>query len=46
VPGDIVFLKNQIKIPFDGIILEGDALINECALTGESVPVLKKPEKI
>jgi magnesium-transporting ATPase (P-type) len=27
-PGDIVFLKNQIKIPFDGIILEGDALIN------------------
>jgi magnesium-transporting ATPase (P-type) len=28
VPGDIVFLKNQIKIPFDGIILEGDALIN------------------
>lgn len=23
VPGDIVFLKKQIKIPFDGIILEG-----------------------
>jgi P-type E1-E2 ATPase len=42
-PGDIVFLKHQIKIPFDGIVLEGDALINECALTGESVPVLKKP---
>lgn len=42
-PGDIVFLKQQIKIPFDGIILEGEALINECALTGESVPILKKP---
>lgn len=27
-PGDIVFLKKQIKIPFDGIILEGEALIN------------------
>lgn len=23
VPGDIVFLKKQMKIPFDGIILEG-----------------------
>ncbi len=34
VPGDIIFLKKQIKIPFDGIILEGEALINECALTG------------
>lgn len=34
VPGDIVFLKKQIKIPFDAIILEGEALINECALTG------------
>jgi P-type E1-E2 ATPase len=45
-PGDIVFLKAQVKVPFDGIILEGDALINECALTGESVPVLKKPEPI
>lgn len=28
VPGDIVFLKKQIKVPFDGIILEGEALIN------------------
>lgn len=33
-PGDIVFLKDQIKLPFDGIILEGEVLINECALTG------------
>ncbi len=34
VPGDVVFLKKPIKIPFEGIILEGNALINECALTG------------
>lgn len=34
VPGDIVFLKDAIKLPFEGIILEGSALINECALTG------------
>lgn len=28
VPGDIVFLKDPIKIPFEGVILEGSALIN------------------
>jgi cation-transporting ATPase 13A3/4/5 len=44
VPGDVVFLKNPIKIPFEGIILEGSALINECALTGESVPIVKKAD--
>lgn len=43
-PGDIVFLKDPIKIPFEGIILEGSALINECALTGESVPIVKKAD--
>lgn len=46
VPGDIVFLKKPIKIPFEGIILEGSALINECALTGESVPIVKKADVI
>jgi P-type E1-E2 ATPase len=44
VPGDIVFLKDAIKLPFEGIILEGSALINECALTGESVPIVKKAD--
>ena len=42
VPGDIAFLKSAVKIPFDGVLLEGSMLINECALTGESVPVVKK----
>jgi P-type E1-E2 ATPase len=46
VPGDIVFLKKPIKIPFEGVILEGSALINECALTGESVPVVKKADRL
>jgi P-type E1-E2 ATPase len=44
VPGDIVFLKKPIKLPFEAILLEGSALINECALTGESVPVVKKAD--
>jgi P-type E1-E2 ATPase len=44
VPGDIIFLKDAIKIPFEAIVLEGSVLINECALTGESVPVVKKAD--
>lgn len=44
VPGDIVFLKDPIKLPFEGIILEGSALMNECALTGESSPVVKRAD--
>jgi Cd2+/Zn2+-exporting ATPase len=44
VPGDIVFLKDPIKLPFEGVIIEGSALINECALTGESVPIVKKAD--
>lgn len=28
VPGDVVFLNNPINIPFDGIVLEGSALLN------------------
>ncbi len=46
VPGDVVFLRDPIKIPFEGIILQGSALINECALTGESVPVVKKADRL
>lgn len=46
VPGDVIFLRDPIKIPFEGIILEGSALINECALTGESVPVVKKADRL
>ncbi len=42
IPSDIVFLKDPIKIPFDAVVLEGSALLNESALTGESVPVVRK----
>lgn len=42
VPGDVVFIKQAIKLPFDCILLGGSVLMNECALTGESVPIVKK----
>ena len=46
VPGDIVFFKKAMKIPFDCILVEGSCLVNESALTGESVPVAKKQDDI
>lgn len=43
VPGDILILKNEMRVPCDCVLLQGQALVNECLLTGESVPVTKYP---
>ncbi|WP_461828526.1 heavy metal translocating P-type ATPase [Aquifex sp.] len=42
-PGDLVLVKPGEKIPSDGVVVEGQALVDESLLTGESKPVLKKP---
>lgn len=39
--GDTVIVQPGGRIPVDGIILSGSSLINEAAITGESVPVSK-----
>lgn len=39
---DIVLVKTGDKIPVDGVILEGFAVADESAMTGESLPVEKK----
>lgn len=39
--GDIIFLRSGDKIPADGEIIEGKCLVDESAITGESVPVEK-----
>lgn len=39
--GDRLFIKPGGKIPVDGIIVKGQAAINEAAVTGESVPANK-----
>jgi Cu+-exporting ATPase len=42
VPGDTVVVRSGEKIPVDGEILEGTAVVDESMITGESVPVEKK----
>lgn len=39
---DLVVIKSGSKIPLDGEIVEGNGIINESMLTGESLPVSKK----
>ena len=36
--GEIILVKPGEKIPLDGVVVEGESLLNTLALTGESVP--------
>ncbi|MDG5789378.1 cation-translocating P-type ATPase [Evansella sp. AB-P1] len=40
--GDHIIVRSGGKIPVDGSILSGKATLNEAAVTGESVPAMKK----
>ncbi len=41
-PGDIISLRLGSGIAVDGQVVEGEALVNESSMTGESLPVVKK----
>lgn len=40
--GDIIVVKAGERIPADGVIVEGRGVLDESALSGESLPVEKK----
>lgn len=42
--GEIVLIKPGEKISVDGVIIEGNAYINQAAITGESLPVNRSVE--
>lgn len=40
-PGDKVVVRMGNMVPFDGVVVTGDSMVNQASMTGESIPVHK-----
>lgn len=43
VPGDLVVVRMGSRIPVDGVVHAGEATVNQAVMTGEGLPVGKRP---
>ncbi len=43
VEGDRIILRPGARVPVDGVLLDGEGALDEATITGESMPVHKKP---
>ncbi len=41
--GELIRVRPGMRIPVDGVVVEGQSAVDESAITGESVPVAKGP---
>ncbi|MGH9408826.1 MAG: heavy metal translocating P-type ATPase, partial [Vicinamibacterales bacterium] len=42
-PTDLVVVRSGERIPVDGLVMTGEALVDQSSVTGESIPALKAP---